>query len=424
MTIINSLLNKLPPETREIAEMIWGSLAPAERKTLLSWVSSMPTETTMLRTLLGLSANHLKQTFGQKHHVAIIGPANVGKSTLYNQMVDPKAEKARVSPVPGTTRENQSGDSGLFTIVDTPGADQAGTLGQEEQETAYSAARSADFLIIMFDAIQGIKETDVNLYKEILSLGKPYITVLNKVDLVQKSEEKVRTSVAASLGIDPDQLISLSAKTGYNLSNIVTAIAVTEPALVAALGQAFPEYRSKLAYRTIVNAASISAVIALMPLPVIDFAPLLITQTTMVLGIARIYNYKINLKRARELLVTFGVGFLGRTLFYELSKFGGIPGWMLSSAIAASTTVAMGYASIAWFERGEKLTQQQMKEISKTISQKLLEAIKSIGKKKSNPKKLKSIIEDTLSAGNMIELKDTELGNPPQEPIDDGAYYE
>lgn len=62
---------------------------------------------------------------------------------------------------------------------------------------------------------------------------------------------------------------------------------------------------------------------------------------------------------------------------------------MLGSAIAASTTVAMGYASIAWFERGEKLSQQQMKEISKSITQKLLEAIKSIGKKKSNAKKLK-----------------------------------
>ena len=424
MALIDQVLNKLPQETRETAELIWQSLPPSERKTLLSWVSSMPTETAMLRTLLTLSANHLKQTFGQKHHVAIIGPANVGKSTLYNQMVNPKAEKARVSPLPGTTRENQAGDSGLFTIVDTPGADQAGTLGQEEQETAFRAARSADFLIIMFDAIQGIKEADINLFNEITALGKPYITVLNKVDLVRKNADFAHASAAEALGVSPDQLISISAKTGDKLSEIVTAIAVTEPELVAALGQTFPEYRSRLAYRTIVNAASISAVIALTPLPVIDFAPLLITQTTLVLGIARIYNYQINLKRARELLVTFGIGFLGRQLFYELSKFGGIPGWMLSSAIAASTTVAMGYASIVWFERGEKLSQQQMKEISKSITQKLLEAIKSIGKKKSNPKKLKKIIEDTLSSGDMIELKNTEPGNLPQAPIDNTTYYE
>lgn len=402
MAIIDQAINKLPPETREIAELIWQSLPPSERKTLLTWVSSMPTETAMLRTLLGLSANHLKQAFGQKHTVAIIGPANVGKSTLYNQMVTPKAEKARVSPVPGTTRENQSGDSGLFTIVDTPGADQTGTLGQEEQEAAFKAAQTADFLIIMFDAVQGIKDTDINLYKEILTFGKPYITVLNKVDLVRKNAEAVRSTTAEALGIDTDNIISISAKTGDNIADIVTAIAITEPALVAALGQAFPEYRSRLAYRSIVNAASISAVIALTPLPVIDFAPLLVAQSTMVLGIARIYNYKINLQRARELLVTFGVGFLGRTLFYELSKFGGVPGWMLGAAIAASTTVAMGYASIAWFKRGEKLSQQHLKEISKTMTDKLLQSIKSLGKKKSSPKKLKAIVEETLSS-DMIE---------------------
>lgn len=84
----------------------------------------------------------------------------------------------------------------------------------------------------------------------------------------------------------------------------------------------------------------------------------------------------------------------------------------------------MGYASIAWFERGEKLTQQQMKEISKTITQKLIDATKSFGKKKSNPKKLKQIVEDTLSSGDMIELKDTVPSNPPQAPSDDAAYYE
>jgi uncharacterized protein (DUF697 family) len=118
------------------------------------------------------------------------------------------------------------------------------------------------------------------------------------------------------------------------LDQLLIAIAASEPRIVAALGKALPEYRWRLAWRSIISASSLSAVIALIPLPVIDFVPLTVNQTTMVLGIARIYNYKINFQRAKELVVTFGLGFLGRTLFQEISKLGGLPGWLLSAPMA------------------------------------------------------------------------------------------
>jgi len=50
--------------------------------------------------------------------------------------------------------------------------------------------------------------------------------------------------------------------------------------IMAALGKAHPQYRWQLAWRTIASAASVSAVIALAPLPVIDFVPLIATQET------------------------------------------------------------------------------------------------------------------------------------------------
>ncbi len=107
--------------------------------------------------MIKLSAKHLQSAFGQKHRVAIIGPANAGKSTLFNQFLQSKTDYAKVSPIPGTTTINQESDVGLFSIVDTPGADTVGKAGVEQKELAFRTAQDADFIVVLFDALQGIK---------------------------------------------------------------------------------------------------------------------------------------------------------------------------------------------------------------------------------------------------------------------------
>ena len=402
MPTLEEVLKRLPAESQEMLRFIWESLPPSERRSMQTLLGGLPTETNLLRLLLSLSTVQFKLAFGQKRHVAIVGPANVGKSTLYNQLVQRKQDRAAVSPIPGTTRENQIADAGLFAIVDTPGADTAGALGAIQNEHAMNAARRADFLIILFDAVQGIKRTEVELFSQLSSLGKPYVVCINKIDLVKKDINKIVEQAAVTLEIAPDQILPIAAKDGKNIAQILMAIAVTEPQLVAALGQALPEYRWQLAWRTIVSAASISAVIALTPLPVIDFAPLVITQSMMVIGIARIYNYKITVQRARELVVTFGLGFLGRTLFQELSKLGGLPGWLLASAVAASTTVVMGYAAANWFEKGEKLSGETLKNLTGSVTAELLKSLKTLGKKKPGKASLQESIEKSLEDSSIL----------------------
>jgi GTP-binding protein Era len=401
---IDDIIKKLPPEVQATMRRFLETLPPGERESILSLFKGIPSEAGMLRTLLNLSISQMRQAFGSKERVAIVGPANVGKSTLYNQFVQQKEDKAAVSPIPGTTRVNQQADAGLFSVIDTPGADAVGEVGEQERSRAFEAARGADFLIIMFDAIQGVKKAEQELFQYLTSLNKPFIVVLNKIDLVKRDQEPVIEKVAVNLKINREQIIPVAAKDGQNLSQVLMAIAATEPQMIAALGRALPEYRLQLAWRTIVSAASISAAIALTPLPIIDFAPLLITQSVMVLGIARIYNYKITLQRARELVVTFGLGYLGRTLFQELSKFGGIPGWLLSAAIAASTTAVMGYASAVWFERGEKLSNETINQMTKTITQYLLNSLKNLGKRRPNKDTLQKSIEASLEKTNIKDV--------------------
>ena len=390
----------------DIVRQIWDSIPASERKAMLLNVDVLPSKSGMIRTMIKLSAKHLQSAFGQKHRVAIIGPANAGKSTLFNQFLQSKTDYAKVSPIPGTTIKNQESDVGLFSIVDTPGADTVGTPGAEQKELAFRTAQDSDFIVILFDALQGIKQTELDLYNRIQKLHKPFAVVLNKIDLVQKDQELVVQQAARNLGLADEEIIPISAKNGENLRQVVVAIALSEPRLVVALGQALPEYRWQLAWNTIGNAASISAVIGLTPLPFIDFIPLAITQSVMVLGIARIYQYKITLSRARELVFTFGLGFLGRTLFYQLSKFGGIPGWMLASAIAASTTVAMGYAASVWFERGERLSQRAIQEITTRQVNYFLGLLKNLGRRKPSQKKLRQHIADELGKSRYAETSD------------------
>ena len=404
MTLFDDVLSQFPSEVQSTVRKIWDALGPDEQAGFLSLLVGFPSDANLIKILVKLSTAQIRQAFGNKHRVAIVGPTNVGKSTLYNQLAQNKQDQAAVSPLPGTTKENQQADATLFTVVDTPGADAVGITGEHEKELAFSAAGDADFLILVFDAIQGIKKTEQELFNEISALKTPFVVVLNKIDLLPRKDLQAAISNAAlNLGLQPDQIVPIAAKDGKNLGKVLLAVAATEPGMVAALGRALPEYRWQLAWQTTVRAASISAAIALAPLPGIDFIPLVATQSIMVISIARIYNYKITPQRASELVATFGLGFLGRTIFQEFSKLGGLPGWLLSAAIASSTTVVMGYAAVRWFEKGEKLSSDALKKLTTGMTTYLLDTLKNLGKHKPGQKDLREQITQALDSSPMAE---------------------
>lgn len=406
MTQYDDILALFPPDVQTTVRKIWEALGPTEKASFLSLLAGFPTDANMVKMLIKMTTAQIRQAIGQKHRVVIVGPTNVGKSTLYNLLVQNKKDMAVVSPLPGTTKENQLADAALFTVIDTPGADAVGSVGEREKDIALTASAEADFLLLVFDAIQGIKKTEQELFNELSALKKPFVVVLNKIDLVpHKDLSAIISNSAQNLGLEPDQIVPIAAREGKNLGKVLLAIAATEPGMVAALGKALPEYRWQLAWQTIVRTASISAGIALIPLPVIDFVPLVITQSIMVVSIARIYNYKITPQRASELVAAFGLGFLGRTLFQELSKFGGLPGWLLSAAIASSTTVVMGYAAVRWFEKGEKLSAETLNKLTRGMTTFLLDTLKSIGKNKPDQKGLRERIIQSLESSPIAESR-------------------
>jgi len=331
----------------------------------------MPGSLGRWRGLLQAGLTHVRLTAGDRRRVAIVGPPNAGKSTLYNRLILKKEDRAQVGTQPGTTRVAQEGDVGLFALVDTPGAvataDPPPVDAQELLARAVVAAHEADVLILLFDATQAIGETEKALFGLLTELGRPWLIALNKMDAVGEGRPKVHARAAQVFGLTTEDVIPISARTGAGLERLLLEIARREPEIVAALGQALPAYRGTLARAATNRAASTAAAIALTPLPMISFIPLMGIQTALVLALARIYGYRITLARARELIVTFGIGLLARSLFYELLKLGGPPGWLVSAGVAAGATAALGYGAAAWFDRGERLSRERMQEISQAV---------------------------------------------------------
>jgi small GTP-binding protein len=395
---------------RDNIRRAWEELPKDKRADFMRTLGLMPRDIKGWRALIGQVVEHVRMAAGDKHLVAIVGPANVGKSTLYNTLIRSSRDRAQVSAVPGTTRSSQEADAGLFVVIDTPGADAVGAVGEEEKERALRAASGADLMIVLFDATHGVRNPEQELFAELKEVDVPMVVALNKIDLVTRERATVVGKAAAALGLSSEQLMPVSAKKVQGIDRLLLAVAKSEPEIVAALGAALPQYRWDLAQSVIGRAASTAAAIAITPLPFLDFFPLTGVQAAMVLGIARIYAYKITLARARELIATFGVAVLGRTLFYELSKLGGPPGWLVAAGVAAGTTVALGYASSIWFDRGERLSRETLGRISSAVSQLIVDRLKNMGRRKPKRSTLRqslreviqdlSVTEDTLSGAS------------------------
>jgi GTP-binding protein len=121
--------------------------------------------------------------------VAIIGRPNVGKSTLLNALVG--AERAIVSPEPGTTRDAvdtlvQRGQS-AYRFVDTAGMRRKGKTRLVAEKLSVVMARKhlerADVALLLVDAAQGITAGDATIAAYARDAGRSVIIVMNKWDL-------------------------------------------------------------------------------------------------------------------------------------------------------------------------------------------------------------------------------------------------
>lgn len=121
--------------------------------------------------------------------VAIVGRPNVGKSTLLNRLVG--AERAIVSPEPGTTRDAVDtvllrGDR-AYRFIDTAGIRRKGKTKLVAEKLSVVMARKhlarADVALLVVDASQGLTSGDATIASYAKQSGRSVIVVMNKWDL-------------------------------------------------------------------------------------------------------------------------------------------------------------------------------------------------------------------------------------------------
>ncbi len=406
---MQSFLAELPADARPMAMQLYSRLSTEQKSAAQSFLAQAQSYLGLKETkkLLELVRLQIAPAFAGPRRVCIVGPVNTGKSSLYNALLTTKDNRAAVSSIPGTTREAQEGSAGILAIVDTPGADdvEVGLEGEQagarRREVALDAAAQGDLLVIVFDASVGITRGALDVYHDMIALGKPYVVALNKIDLVRKEQAKVVELAARNLGLEAEQIIPVSALHGTNLERLVVAIARANPELLATLGALLPAYRSRLAAEQISAAAGAAGTVNLatapIPIPFASFIPLTAIQAGLVLSLARLYGHRLDLNRAKELVATFGVGFGARTLFQQLiTKVPG-PGWLFGTALAAATTAAIGWAAQLWFERGERLTNEAMRDLVQQGTTRVAEQLRVFGKRPADAQ---------LSAGIDLALQD------------------
>lgn len=135
------------------------------------------------------------------------------------------------------------------------------------------------------------------------------------------------------------------------------------------LAKAYPFFRRAVCNDLIHKNARQNAFIGAIPIPGADMPAMTANQGRMVLLIAAAYGEELSLQRARELLGVLAAGFGLRALTRQVIKLVPVGGWAAAAAVGYAGTLAMGRATMLYFERGhQKVGAGEMDDIRQRAS--------------------------------------------------------
>jgi GTP-binding protein len=165
--------------------------------------------------------------------VAFIGRSNVGKSSLFNALVE-KPGLARISGTPGKTTLLNAFRLPDFYLVDLPGygfarAGKAARAGYRRMVTRYLGERpTLAGVVWLLDVRRDPSRDDFEIQDLLIESGRPVLAVLTKSDKLSRTAGAARTrEIAAALGLHLDHVQLTSSKSRQGIAELGQSILAT-----------------------------------------------------------------------------------------------------------------------------------------------------------------------------------------------------
>ena len=164
----------------------------------------------------------------ERVHIGIFGKRNAGKSSLINAITGQNL--AIVSEAKGTTTDPvykamELLPMGPVMIIDTPGIDDEGVLGNLRIQKAYQVLNKTDIALVIIDAAVGPSAEDLRLIERINTKKIPLLIVINKCETINEDKKTAYQALLSN-----GKLLFVSAEQKLNIFELKEAIAQTVPA--------------------------------------------------------------------------------------------------------------------------------------------------------------------------------------------------
>lgn len=303
-------------------------------------------------------------------HVILVGAEGAGKTTLLHRLKG--LEEGTLQPVSfqdddkkeveGVTELDEIPNIenfGFFAVLDlSPGKPPSQAAnGYFAGDGVWNELENADLIVWVLDALEGLRAWEYEWISRVRGAGKPLLVVANKLDQMKESNGIARWQQA--LGVE---IIPISAREGTNvMTQLVPQMADAIPTLATALGREVVEWRRTAAQRVMRRAATLSGLVGLEPVPLLDLPFQISIQLQMVLRLAAIYGQPLRDQYSREMLATMvsavGIRFAGGQLVKAIP----LVGWVASGVLAAGGSWVIGRIALGYFEHGRKVNLPRLK---------------------------------------------------------------
>lgn len=308
--------------------------------------------------------NDLAAEIGQESQarVAFVGLTGAGKSFLFNRLRGWTISGDSATHLADAYEFHEGLQVellGVFVLADLPEQPPALWASQELLPTLGDPA----LVVYLLDGEKGVSAADYRWVAALRAAGRPVLAVLNKCDLLANPAEAV-TEAAAKLGMP---VVPISAHTGWQVNDgLLPAMLDRVPRLAVPLGRELSALRQQAARRVIRQAALLSGVAGVQPVPLLDLPFQVMIQVGVVMRVGAAYGYVPTGSMSREVvgtvISTLGVRY-GALALVKMIPF---VGWAVAGLLSGGMTVVFGEAAIRYYESGATMPLAEQVHLSRS----------------------------------------------------------